>query len=101
MTPSVIFWAVCMGVGLVLHFGACIAYGPRIQRYLESVGESPTFFGFNWSLHQDYLRARRAAKRWGHRPEFLHRFALAEIIACTVLVCGLIVVIVSEVRGHT
>src|SRR3989442_15796037 len=31
-----IFWAACMGVGLVLHFGACIAYGPRIQRYLES-----------------------------------------------------------------
>ncbi len=90
-----------MGVGLVLHLGACIAYGPRIQRYLESVGESPTFFGYSGALHRDYLRARRVAKRWGHHPEFLRRFELFEVIACAVLVCGLIVVIVSEVRGHT
>jgi hypothetical protein len=89
-----------MGVGLALHFGACIAYGPRIQRYLESFGESPTFFGFNWSFHQDYLRARRIAKRWGHRPEFLRRFELAEGVACVVLVGGLVVMIVSEISGH-
>ena len=89
-----------MGVGLALHFGACIAYGPRIQRYLESVGESPTFFGFSWSMHQDYLRARRLSKKRGHRLEFMRRFEMAEIMACTVLVCGLVVVIISEVRGQ-
>ena len=101
MTPSIIFWAVCLGLTLALHFGACIAYGPRIQRYLESTGESPGFFGFSWSLHQDYFRARRIARQRGDQPAFLRRFALAEIIACAIFACGLIVLIVSEARGHT
>jgi len=89
-----------VGLGLALHFGACIAYGPRIQRYLESVGDSPTFFGYSGALHRDYARARRVAKRRGHHPEFLRRFELVEVVACVVIVCGLIVVIVSEVTGH-
>ena len=89
-----------LGIALVLHFAAAIAYGPRIQRYLESVGESPTFFGFNWALHQDYLRARRIAKRGGHRLEFMRRFELVEIIACLLIVCGLLVAIISEVGGY-
>jgi len=85
-----------MGVGLALHLGACVACGPRIQRYLESFGETPTFFCLSWSIHQDYSRARRIAKRWGHRPEFLRRFELAKAIACVVLVCGLITMIVVK-----
>jgi hypothetical protein len=88
-----------MGVGFVLHAGACLAYGSRIQRYLESVGESPAFWSSGAFL-RNYLRARRVAKRRGHHPEFLRRFELAEVIAWTVVVCGLVAAIVSEVRGH-
>ncbi len=97
MTATIAILAICVGLGLACHFGACIAYGPCIQRYVESLGESPTFFGFIWSLHRDYLRARYLAKRWGHRLDFLSRFEVVEVVARALLICALLIWIVSGV----
>jgi hypothetical protein len=97
MNASVIFWEICMGGGLLLHFGACIVYGSRIQRYLEFLGESSTFLGFNGAFYRDYLRARRIAKKWGHKPDFLRRFERMETIALTLFLCGLIIFFLLDV----
>ena len=74
--------------GLCCHFAAGILYSPRIQRYLESMGQSPAFFGFSTSGLQDYWKARSLGSPSEERPEFLKHYARLQIVAFALFLTG-------------
>ena len=82
---------------LCCHFAAGIVYSPRIQRYLESFGESPTSFLFSASGLQDYWKAQKVASRSSERPDFLKRYARLQIVAFGLFFVGMGLVLLSMI----
>ena len=86
-------------VGFVLGVVAGILYDPPIQRYLEKMGVAPSCFLYNGSGLRDYLNARKVAKKWGHRPEFLKRYERLQVTALFLVGTGLALFLVGELMG--
>ncbi len=48
---------------------------------------------------RDYLNAKKLAKKWGHKPEFLGRYERLQVAALCLVAVGLALVVVSELMG--
>jgi hypothetical protein len=83
--------------GLCCHFAAGIVYSPRIQRYLETYGESPAPLLFSTSGLQDYWKAQKIASRSRQSPAFLKCYARLQIIAFGLFFIGIALVVLSMI----
>jgi hypothetical protein len=85
--------------GVVLSFVASIMYNPPIQRYLEKLGVAPSCFLYSLSGLRDYVNAKKLAKRWGHKPDFLVRYERIQVVALSLVVIGLLTALASQLMG--
>ncbi len=99
MSPLVITAMGFLFAGFILGVVAAILYDPPIQRYLEKMGVAPSCFLYNGSGLRDYLNAKKVAKKWGHRPEFLKRYERLQVAALCLVGTGLALVVVGELMG--
>ncbi len=99
MHPLVIISMAFLFSGLVLGLVASILYNPSIQRYIEKLGVAPSCFLYSLSGLRDYLNAKKLAKRWGHKPEFLRRYERLQVAALCLVAVGLALVLVGELMG--
>jgi len=99
MHPIVIVALVFCFAGFVLSMIAGILYNPPIQRYLEKLGVAPCFFLYSMSGLRDYSNAKKLAKRWGHKPEFLTRYERLQTVAITLFAAGAILMLCAQLAG--
>jgi len=84
---------------LILGVVASILYTPPIQRYLEKRGVAPSCFLYSLSGLRDYVNAKKLAKQWGHKPEFLRRYERLQVAALCLVAVGLALVLAGELMG--
>ena len=99
MHPFVIISMVFLFSGFILGVVAGILYHPPIQRYLEKLGVAPSCFLYSMSGLRDYLNAKKLAKKWGHKPEFLRRYERLQVAALCLVAVGLALVVVGQFMG--
>lgn len=99
MHPLVIISMAFLFSGFILGVVASILYNPPIQRYLEKLGVSPSCFLYSLSGLRDYLNAKKLAKQWGHKPQFLRRYERLQVAALSLVAVGLALVVVGELMG--
>ncbi len=99
MHPLVIISMAFLFSGFILGVVAGILYHPPIQRYLEKMGVAPSGFLYSMSGLRDYLNAKKVAREWGHRPEFLRRYERLQVTALCLVATGLALVAVGELMG--
>ena|SRR5207247_4985108 len=85
--------------GFVLGVVAGLLCQPAIQRYLERLGVSPAPFFYSLSGLRDYLNAKKLAKRWGHKPEFLRRYERLQVAALALVSVGLGLMLAAQLLG--
>ncbi len=86
--------------GGILSLVASIVYNPAIQRYIEKLGVAPSCFLYSLSGLRDYLNAKRLAKRWGHKPNFLVRYERLQVTALCLIAIGVLSALVSQLLGY-
>ena len=99
MHPLVIISMAFLFSGFILGVVASILYNPPIQRYLEKLGVAPSCFLYSMSGLRDYLSAKKLAKKWGHKPEFLKHYERLQVAALCLVALGLALVLVGELMG--
>ncbi len=99
MHPLVIISMTFLFSGFIVGVIASILYDPPIQRYLEKLGVAPSCFLYSLSGLRDYLNAKKLAKRWGHKPEFLRRYERLCVAALCLVAVGLALVLVGLLMG--
>src|SRR5438046_1239475 len=99
MHPLLIISMAFLFSGLIVGTVAGILYNPAIQLYIEKFGVAPSFFLFNGSGLRDYLNAKKVAKRWGHKPEFMRRYERLSIIGLCLIAQGLVLLLVVALMG--
>jgi hypothetical protein len=99
MHPIVIVALVFCFAGFVVCVTAGILYDPPIQRYLEKLGVAPCCFLYSMSGLRDYLNAKKLAKRWGHKPEFLKRYERLQVLAMTLFAVRVMLMLAAQLAG--
>ena len=99
MHPLVIISMAFMFSGFILGVVAGILYNPSIQRYIEKLGVAPSCFLYSMSGLRDYLNAKKLAKRWGHKSDFLRRYERLQVTALCLVAVGLMLILVGELVG--
>jgi hypothetical protein len=63
------------------------------------LGVAPSCLLYTLSGLRDYLNAKKLAKKWGHKPEFLRRYERLQVAALCLVAVGLSLVLMGQLMG--